>query len=61
MIRDTHPAIHMRMVAEHLQKIRRLFPEYTAEEALSEAMNGAHVPSIEDAWLAYAAELEAKS
>lgn len=59
MIRDEHPAVHMRMVAEHLTKIRRLFPDYTAEQAMDEALTGDHVPSIEDAWLAYAAELEA--
>jgi len=61
MIRDTHPAVHMRMVAEHLSALRRLFPSYTAEDAMSEALSGLHVPSVEDAWLEYAAELEAKS
>ncbi len=60
MIRDTHPAVHMRMVAEHLSKIRTLFPAYTAEQALAEALSGGHVPPVEDAWLAFAAELESK-
>ena len=61
MIRDTHPAQHMLMVSRHLNSIRSLFPSYTSEQAMDEALSGAHLPSVEDAWLAYAAELEAKS